>query len=149
MKTDLVVAGFIFKEDKVLLIHHKKLNKWLPPGGHINKDETPDEALIREIKEETNLDVEIINKSDLPLEGDVKKQLALPFYINVHSVDDHDHCCLFYLCNLNNKSELNINRNELKNFNWFSLEDLKKEIVSADVSNIAKKAFGIWETARK
>ncbi|MCX6709315.1 MAG: NUDIX domain-containing protein [Candidatus Woesearchaeota archaeon] len=55
MKTDLVVSAYIFNQDKVLLIHHKKLNLWLPVGGHIDKDETPDEAILREIKEETPL----------------------------------------------------------------------------------------------
>jgi len=32
---DFVVSGFITHEDKVLLVNHKKLNLWLPPGGHI------------------------------------------------------------------------------------------------------------------
>ena len=59
MKTDLVVAGYIFSKDKVLLIHHKKLDLWLPVGGHIEKNETPDEALLREIKEEIGIDVRI------------------------------------------------------------------------------------------
>ena len=57
MKTDLVVAGFIFFENKVLLVHHKKLDLWLPVGGHIKKNETPDGALLREIKEKTKINV--------------------------------------------------------------------------------------------
>ena len=51
-KIDLVVTGYIFDENgRQLLIHHNKLNMWLPPGGHIEANETPDEALVREIKE--------------------------------------------------------------------------------------------------
>ena len=82
MKTDLVVAGYILKEDKVLLIHHKKLDVWLPVGGHIDENETPDQALVREIKEEIGIDVEILNKLDLPKEGTVKYNLAAPFHVN-------------------------------------------------------------------
>ena len=40
-------------------MHHKKLDVWLYPGGHVEDTETPDEALVREVKEETGLDIEI------------------------------------------------------------------------------------------
>ena len=56
-KIDLTVGGYIIHNNKVLLIHHNKLNLWLPVGGHIDENETPDQALRREIKEEVNLDI--------------------------------------------------------------------------------------------
>ncbi len=41
---------------KALLIHHKKLNKWLQIGGHIeDSDQTIEETILREIKEESGL----------------------------------------------------------------------------------------------
>ena len=41
---------------KVLLIHHKKLNKWLQIGGHIeDSDTTIEETVLREVKEESGL----------------------------------------------------------------------------------------------
>lgn len=49
---EMVVAGYIVNKDKLLLIHHKKLKKWLPVGGHIDENETPCKALRREVKEE-------------------------------------------------------------------------------------------------
>src|SRR3989344_4366051 len=98
MKTDLVVGGYIFKDNKVLLIHHKKLDLWLPPGGHIEENEIPDNALRREIREEVGINVHILNTPDIPCNGAVKRILAVPFHVNVHSVGDHDHCCFFYLC---------------------------------------------------
>jgi len=148
MKTDLVVAGFIINQNKVLLVHHKKLDLWLPVGGHIEKDETPDQTLLREIKEEVNIDVEILNQSDIPLEGNIKCNLAKPFYINVHSVGDHDHCCLFYICRAINPEQLKIN-NELKNFRWFTKDDLHKEDVPTDVRNQCLKAFELYVNLMK
>ena len=44
-------------KDKVLLVHHAKLNKWLQPGGHIDAAETVLDAAKREVAEETGVTV--------------------------------------------------------------------------------------------
>lgn len=139
-KIDLTVAGYIFNGDKLLLIHHKKLDKWLPVGGHIDPNETPDKALRREIKEEVNLEVDVIGKSSIPFVGNVVANLALPFHTNVHSVGNHDHYCLFYLCNVKDASQLREN-DEVTGARWFSMQELEEEIVPEDVREIAKEAF--------
>lgn len=60
---DITVLAYIKKDDSYLmLLRNKKSNdmnegKWLGVGGHVEKNETPNQALFREIKEETNLDV--------------------------------------------------------------------------------------------
>lgn len=148
MKTDLVVNGYLIDNNKVLLIHHGKLDIWIPVGGHIEKDETPDNALKREIKEETNLDVEILNQGDLLVEGNVKENLATPFCVNIHSVGDHDHCAFYYVCRVINPNELKINK-ELKNARWFTKNELDEKIVPIDVKKQALKAFEIYEQKNK
>jgi 8-oxo-dGTP pyrophosphatase MutT (NUDIX family) len=145
MKTDLVVEAFLIYNNKVLLVYHKKLNFWLPPGGHIEKNETPDETVLREFKEEVGLDVEILNRNDVLMEGKIVKQLAVPFYVNVHNVGDHDHCCLFYLCTTKYPEKIKINKSELKDFGWFSAEELDQKLIPADVRNIAMKAFDLFK----
>jgi ADP-ribose pyrophosphatase YjhB (NUDIX family) len=60
MKRDFTATTYIFEGDSILLIFHRKLQKWLPPGGHLNPNELPHEGAIREAKEETGIDVEII-----------------------------------------------------------------------------------------
>ncbi len=144
MKLDLVVAGYIIHKNKILLVQHKKLDLWLPVGGHIEKDETPDSALLREIKEEVGIDVEILNYINFPIEGNTKKNLSSPFYVNVHSVRDHDHCCLYYICKAINPEKLKIN-SELKNYRWFSKEDLNKEHILPDVRNQCLKALELFK----
>ena len=143
MKIDLVTAGYIMHQNKVLLIHHKKLDLWLPVGGHIDENETPDQALLREINEEIGIDVKILNNSDMPLRGSIKCNLATPFYVNVHSVEDHNHCCLFYVCKAINPEQLQIN-NELKNFEWFTKEELGNDKIPIDVKNQCLKAFNLY-----
>ena len=49
-------------EGKVLLHHHRKLEMWLPPGGHIERDELPDDAAVREVWEETGIRVVLVGE---------------------------------------------------------------------------------------
>ncbi len=152
MKTDLVIAGYLIHDGKVLLIHHKREGLWLPPGGHIKKNETPDDAVKREFKEELNIDVEILNRNDIPVGGRMVRQLAVPFYVNVHrvkgikGVKDHNHCCLYYLCKAKNLDNLRMNKSEVKDYTWFSVKELDQEHVPADVRNIAMKAFELFKS---
>ena len=54
---DFVVSAFIMHptDNSFIMVKHKKLGGWFPPGGHIEPAELPDEALIREVFEETGL----------------------------------------------------------------------------------------------
>ncbi len=53
-------AVFIVHNNKTLLLMHNKLRVWLPPGGHVEDGEWPHDAAVREAKEETGLDVELL-----------------------------------------------------------------------------------------
>lgn len=57
----MIARGLIIKENKILFFHRFKNGKeyFVLPGGHIEEGESPAEALIREIKEETTLDIKI------------------------------------------------------------------------------------------
>src|SRR5262245_56314746 len=52
------VTGLIFDDEgRVLLVQHANGGVWLLPGGAIDPDETPQDAVVREVWEETGLDV--------------------------------------------------------------------------------------------
>lgn len=55
----LRASGIIIKNDKVLVQKSKKFDGFILPGGHIELGELSKEAILREIKEETELDVEL------------------------------------------------------------------------------------------
>lgn len=64
----LVAVGAIIEDDKgrILLVKHKRerrgywQGKWICPGGELEYGETIEEGIRREVKEETNLEIELI-----------------------------------------------------------------------------------------
>jgi len=141
MKTDLTVCGLLVHNKKVLLIHQKKLNKWLPPGGHIEPNETPDQTVVRELQEEVGIPVTLSQKQALANGEEIREQCALPFYANVHSVGDHDHYCLFYLCTTTHPEQLTLEKRAINEARWFTAEDIQKENILENVKQISLLAL--------
>jgi 8-oxo-dGTP pyrophosphatase MutT (NUDIX family) len=78
------VAVFVVHRRHVLLHFHRKLARWLPPGGHIEADELPDEAALREVLEETGIQCQLVGERGLPI--DEPRQLVLPVGIQVEPI---------------------------------------------------------------
>src|SRR3954453_17302602 len=56
-------ACYVVAGDRVLLVHHRGFDKWVPPGGHVEPWETFAQAAQRECREETGLEVRIVSSS--------------------------------------------------------------------------------------
>lgn len=81
--------------DRVLLLFHRKLRMWLPPGGHVDRDELPDEAAVREVLEETGIRVVLVGEPGLPI--DYPRQLVRPEGIQLERIGpNHEHVDLIY-----------------------------------------------------
>ena len=145
MRIEPVVAGYAFNENKTLLVFHKKLQMWLPVGGHIEINETPENALEREFKEETRLKVIALNKPKVQMQKSIIKQVPLPFYADVHSVGDHLHYCQYYLCEVISRHPVKLNNKELDDFAWFSPGDLFQEKIPKHIKDIGLLAFQKYE----
>ena len=102
-----VAEAYPVHNGKALLVKVGKLGAWLPPGGHLECSvsdgiphyvETPEEAAIREVKEETGLDIEIVGGRCRYRLEDVE-QVPLPEILNLHNIDEeHDHLGFEYFC---------------------------------------------------
>lgn len=148
MRKEFVATGFIVHEDKVLLVNHKKLEKWLPVGGHIEEHETPEQALERETTEETSLGIEILENKFFDSENDSK--LKVPHYMQVELIPDkekglHEHIDLIFFCKTK-ENNANLNKTEHHDIKWFSAKDLEKEDILPNVRMLGKKAI---ETVNK
>lgn len=89
------VAVFVVSDQRVLLHWHRKLARWLPPGGHIEDNELPDDAALREVQEETGVGVRLVGDQGLPLAA--PRQLVVPAGIQVEAISPgHEHIDLVY-----------------------------------------------------
>ena len=125
-KIDFTVCIYIVFQSKVLLHKHKKLHIWLPPGGHIELDEDPNEAAVREAKEETGLDIELVGQErqyDTPYKT---REVIPPRYLTRHFYDTshtHEHVNLAYFALARSAdAKHEIEGGEIK---WFGGEELK------------------------
>lgn len=85
--------GIIIKDNKIGLFYKTNKNEYKLPGGGIEKDETPLEAFIREVKEETGCQIEDVKKIGIIEEEKNKnsfKQISYVFEANVTEIGDSD-----------------------------------------------------------
>jgi 8-oxo-dGTP pyrophosphatase MutT (NUDIX family) len=93
----IVLSG----DDHVLLVEHRKLGWWLYPGGHIEPDEDPAQAVVREVAEETGMTCQII--SDTRFSHPAVTVLPPPFTICVQNIPGdpttgpHQHIDMVYV----------------------------------------------------
>ena len=88
MDRDFVASVYIFCEDKVLLLYHKKLHVWLPPGGHVEKNELPHEAALREVHEETGLQVELCSEENIFVDEWNAKSIPRPYLMLLEEIPE-------------------------------------------------------------
>ena len=106
-----VVAAIITKNNFYFIAQRNKKKylglKWEFPGGKVNINESNQEALKREIKEELNIIIDVKNKIAKKIYQDKKINIILHYYI----------------CHIKNG---NIRLNEHENSKWLKKENLSK-----------------------
>lgn len=144
---DLVNAAFIVSSNrfnpKVLLIDHKKLGGWYAPGGHVEPNEDSDESIIREVKEETGLEIgvdakfiqlptstpyrqfEYLKKLD-PASNNNSRAMRPPWLMDIHDfpgIPGHRHLALIYLV-VAMTDVVRLESAAHNDIRWFSVDDL-------------------------
>ncbi len=124
-KIDFTVAIFVVHEGRILLVHHRNLNQWLPLGGHIELDEDPEAAALREAKEESGLEVELLGERP-PTTGPGTRALIAPRFLDIHRITNtHQHIGLIYWARPTNGT-LRLAAAEHHDLRWCSAADLEQ-----------------------
>jgi len=95
-KTHYTATVLIIKKDKILFLKQDKSPFWLLPGGHIEDNELPHETAIREAKEETGLEIELIQKTDEDAKTNIVTPLPTPITMQLLPCREKRDVSLYY-----------------------------------------------------
>jgi 8-oxo-dGTP diphosphatase len=120
--TTIVSAVALIDQDNRVLIAQRPEHKamgglWEFPGGKLEANETPEQALIRELKEELGIDV--------------TKACLAPYVFTSHTYEDFDLLMLLYLCRRWEGTPQAIEHQALK---WVKVNELRNyDMPEADI----------------
>ena len=124
----MTASGLIIENDRVLFMNHLKLGIWVYPGGHVDRGEFPDAAALREVKEETGLDAEIVADDKVRYSDKVAHSVGLPFAIMYEDVpykdEPHIHYDSIYVMRKTG-GELKLSEGEGSELRWFDIKGLE------------------------
>jgi len=141
----MTIEVFVVYDNKVLLRKHDKYGIWLSVGGHIELDEDPTEAAIREVKEEVGLDVKLYHDGSYQLtEREGYKELIPPQFMNRHRINDsHEHVTLVYFARATTDKLVLSEAEKSDECLWFTKKELddSQHTINDDVKMYALKAL--------
>ena len=109
---------------KIYMGHHIKANIWLPPGGHIEENESPDEAMRREFQEE--LGIELIQEETELF------NLSITFYQN------HWHYDFWYLI-YTDLHDFKFDSKEFLVAKWIAIDDILSHMDVVEYTPVIKQ----------
>lgn len=137
---------YILNEEKILLIFHRKFKKWMPPGGHLEPNETPAECAVREALEETGLHVEIFSDDLIEVDNSNAVSIPRPFLCMIEEIPPykdqpaHQHVDSLYVGRPVGGEE-SAHEEETEGMHWFTKEELlelrESDSVFVEVVDIA------------
>ena len=131
----VAVGAVVFKDDCVLMVKRSKppaKGSWAVPGGKIRPGETMQQALVREIKEETGLDIQvgdIIYVFDV-IQRDEKNEITFHYVI------------IDFLCELKG-GQLKAGDDAL-DVKWISRQDIKEININEKTKTMLKDKFNFY-----
>ena len=134
---------YLFTADftKTLFLYHKKLNSWLPPGGNIEENESPEEAARREIMEEIGaVDPHFVLNSKYGRVDQRSEYMMLPHHLILEEIEeDHFHMDFIFYAIIDDEEIVSPEGMRLK---WFTYQDLLTEKnIFENVKEMAEHGF--------
>ncbi|MFM2033208.1 MAG: hypothetical protein RLZZ297_1973 [Chloroflexota bacterium] len=135
---DFTATTFIVRDGATLLLWHRKLQMWLPPGGHIDPHELPHDAAVREVREETGYEVTLLNQGYQL--GHVAV-LPQPYCILLEPISpEHEHIDLIYFAVVSGGT-LNPSQREAEATQWLDAAGLDRPDIAEDIRVLGRAAI--------
>ena len=113
---------------------------WLPPGGHIDRDELPHVAAVREVKEETGLDVELIH-AESTIHSENAQEIPGPRHLLLENINPfHQHIDMIYFAKASS-FDVTPDPGESIELMWFTAEELEGDEIENDIRQLGKEAI--------
>ncbi len=124
-KIDFTVEVFLVYGNTVLLRKHDKYKIWLSVGGHVELDEGPNQAAVREAKEEVGIDIVLTGDTPHFEEPGNFRELTAPRFLNRHRINEtHEHVTMVYFAK-SPTNKIRQGRTEISDeTRWFTARDL-------------------------
>ncbi|MCU4719446.1 NUDIX hydrolase [Halapricum hydrolyticum] len=151
-----VATVYVVNDGAVALHDHDKLGMWLPPGGHVDRDELPHETARREVREEIGRETELVAPREEiaspTVESIPKPQHFLLEDINVHDGEvGHQHIDFVFYGRVDSR-EIDPGPGEAgpEAWEWFDAADLRaaRDRLEPDVIEIGRRAIEVIERSR-
>lgn len=147
---DISVTVYVVHGSTVLLRMHEKYKQWFGPGGHVELDEDPNEAAVREVKEEVGLDVVLWkgNQRFETPEGDDNRQLIPPVGLQRHHTSPaHEHVDMVYFASSDSDVvQVAYDGDRSDEWRWLTMDELDGLELRPDVKFYAQEALRILTT---
>ncbi|HEV3291109.1 MAG TPA: NUDIX domain-containing protein [Streptosporangiaceae bacterium] len=138
-----VAGGYVVRDDRVLLLWHGSLSRWVPTGGRIElaSGEYPHEALIREVQEETGLSVSVASGGGMEVRDEAASPLPMPVSIQeIRISPSAEYLDFVYFCHVVD-GEVSLDYRAARAYHWFSKDDLQRFPLMPHVFAYASRAL--------
>ncbi|MEQ4209684.1 NUDIX domain-containing protein [Actinopolymorpha sp. B9G3] len=136
--------------DRVLLVHHNKLGKWLYPGGHVDPNETPAEAAVREVLEETAVQAVVLGEpafTHAAVDGHAAPWAVIEMDVTDSKVGAHRHIDFVYVCRASG-GELAAQPEEVAGARWVPVGDVAALATPTELPELVAAAAQWAKTQR-
>ena len=129
---------YVVNGGRVLLHLHKKYNTWFPLGGHIEADEFPHEAAIREVSEEAGLKVTLLETEFAPpIELARVERVPSPFCLLYEGIGSAEEFLDFIFIAVTEETDPHPSEKESRVFHWFTRDELLTGDLKPHIRNTA------------